>query len=159
MICNETIKLRRVLTALILVCLVATIPTTVAAAAPDQGAPGDWLTRFAGARTVGLGGAFVAVADEASGPLWNPAGIRWLAAFEDTGKSRGEEPAAGAARDQPTRHRKSETRSTPPATSSPSLTRDGDGFVVHATHEDWLRAVAICVSVGKPHQSNLGGHS
>ncbi len=39
------------------------------------GAPGDWLSRYAGARTVGLGGAFTAAADEPLGALWNPAGL------------------------------------------------------------------------------------
>lgn len=43
--------------------------------AEDQngGAPGDWLSNYAGARTMGLGGAFVAVADEPLGVIWNPA--------------------------------------------------------------------------------------
>ena len=40
-----------------------------------NGAPGDWLSRYASARSVGLGGAYVAVADEPMGILWNPAGI------------------------------------------------------------------------------------
>src|SRR5262249_21011674 len=31
-----------------------------------------------GARTVGLGGAFVATADDALGVLWNPAGLQWM---------------------------------------------------------------------------------
>jgi hypothetical protein len=44
----------------------------------DEGLPGDWLTRYGTARTVGLGGAFVASADDALGALWNPAGINHL---------------------------------------------------------------------------------
>ncbi len=40
------------------------------------GAPGSWLTGYAGARTLGLGGAFVATADDALGVLWNPAGLQ-----------------------------------------------------------------------------------
>jgi hypothetical protein len=43
--------------------------------AEDQigGAPGDWLSRYSSARSVGMGGAFVAVADEPLGSIWNPA--------------------------------------------------------------------------------------
>jgi len=49
-----------------------------AAFAADQngGYPGSWLTEYAGARTLGLGGAFVAVADNSLGSLWNPAGLQ-----------------------------------------------------------------------------------
>jgi len=68
----------RALPILAIWALVAALAAPAAAADPDQGAAGDWLTRYAGARTVGLGGAFVAVSDEASGALWNPAGLRWL---------------------------------------------------------------------------------
>ncbi len=39
------------------------------------GQPGEWLSRYASARTLGLGGAFVAVADDPLGVLWNPAGL------------------------------------------------------------------------------------
>jgi hypothetical protein len=48
-----------------------------AAQAQDQsaGAPGEWLTRYTGARTLGLGGAYVALADDPLGVLWNPAGL------------------------------------------------------------------------------------
>ena len=41
----------------------------------NGGAPGDWLTQYNSARTLGLGGAFVATADEALGAVWNPAGL------------------------------------------------------------------------------------
>jgi opacity protein-like surface antigen len=43
--------------------------------AEDQngGAPGDWLSNYAGARELGVGGAFVAIADEPLGAIWNPA--------------------------------------------------------------------------------------
>jgi len=44
----------------------------------NNGVPGDWLSRYASPRAVGLGGAMVAVADEPSAALWNPAGISWL---------------------------------------------------------------------------------
>jgi hypothetical protein len=56
-------------------CLV--LITVFATAAPaqeqDGGAPGDWLSRYSTARTLGIGGAFVAAADEPLGALWNPA--------------------------------------------------------------------------------------
>lgn len=42
---------------------------------PNGGVPGDWLSRYAGARSVGMGGAFVATADEPIGAMWNPAGL------------------------------------------------------------------------------------
>ena len=62
---------------------------------PNGGTPGGWLTSYAGARTLGLGGAFVAEADNALGTLWNPAGLQRMnqnelmfenvQLFEDTG--------------------------------------------------------------------------
>ncbi|HEY6865960.1 MAG TPA: hypothetical protein VI792_01815, partial [Candidatus Eisenbacteria bacterium] len=42
------------------------------------GTPGEWLTQYSSARTLGLGGAFVASADDALGTLWNPAGLQML---------------------------------------------------------------------------------
>jgi hypothetical protein len=42
------------------------------------GAPGSWLTTYVGARTLGLGGAFVGAADDASSVVWNPAGLSTL---------------------------------------------------------------------------------
>jgi len=39
------------------------------------GVPGEWLSSWSGARTVGMGGAYVAWAQEPMGALWNPAGI------------------------------------------------------------------------------------
>jgi hypothetical protein len=41
----------------------------------SAGVPGDWLSRYASARSIGLGGAFVATADDALGAVWNPAGL------------------------------------------------------------------------------------
>jgi hypothetical protein len=49
-----------------------------AASSQDGGAPGNWLSGYAGARTLGLGGAFVATADDALGMLWNPAGMAFM---------------------------------------------------------------------------------
>jgi len=48
------------------------------AATADGGVPGGWLMNYAGARTLGMGGAFVATADDALGALWNPAGLPWM---------------------------------------------------------------------------------
>jgi len=50
------------------------------ATAADQsaGVTGDWLARYTDARSLGLGGAFVALADEPLGTLWNPAGLSLL---------------------------------------------------------------------------------
>ena len=41
----------------------------------NAGGPGEWFNRYTTARTLGLGGAFVAVADDPLGVLWNPAGL------------------------------------------------------------------------------------
>jgi hypothetical protein len=59
----------------------ALIATTALAAAAQTGAagsPGEWLTQYSSARTLGLGGAFVASADDALGAIWNPAGLPLL---------------------------------------------------------------------------------
>jgi hypothetical protein len=64
-----------------LACAALGMPVARAQTA-DGGAPGDWLSLYAGARTVGLGGAFTAVADAPSGLLWNPAGAARLGQFE-----------------------------------------------------------------------------
>ncbi len=53
--------------------LVTAFATPVLAQEQDGGAPGDWLSRYSSARTLGIGGAFVAAADEPLGALWNPA--------------------------------------------------------------------------------------
>ena len=72
----------------------------IALAAPARadetaGAPGEWLTQFSTARVLGLGGAYVAVATDPLGVLWNPAGLSFMdqhelrfenaRLFEDTG--------------------------------------------------------------------------
>jgi len=66
------------------VALVIGVVAGGAARAQDQigGVPGEWLSRYLGARTAGMGGAFVAVADEALGVVWNPAGISQLSQNE-----------------------------------------------------------------------------
>lgn len=62
--------------------LVATwiLGTAAVAGAEDAsgGAPGDWLSQYAGARSVGLGGAYVAAADAPLGVVWNPAALSML---------------------------------------------------------------------------------
>ncbi|MBU8920220.1 MAG: PorV/PorQ family protein [Bacteroidales bacterium] len=44
----------------------------------NAGMTGDWLTHFRSARSMGLGGAFTAIADEPIGMVWNPAGLTQL---------------------------------------------------------------------------------
>jgi len=58
--------------------LVAAMSATLAARADDGGAPGDWVSRYTTARSVGLGGAFVAAADEPLGSVWNPASLSMM---------------------------------------------------------------------------------
>jgi len=52
------------------------------------GVPGEWLSRYSGARTTGLGGAYVASIGDPLGMLWNPAGVTQMfqneASFEAT---------------------------------------------------------------------------
>jgi hypothetical protein len=57
--------------------LLAVLALATPASAQDgtAGAPGEWLARFTTARTLGLGGAYVATADDPLGILWNPAGL------------------------------------------------------------------------------------
>ena len=68
-------NLRILAAATIAACI---LPVTAFAQTESGGAPGSWLSGYAGARTVGLGGAFVATADDALGVLWNPAGLQWM---------------------------------------------------------------------------------
>jgi hypothetical protein len=57
--------------------LLAALVLATPAGAQDgtAGAPGEWLARYTTARTLGLGGAYVATADDPLGILWNPAGL------------------------------------------------------------------------------------
>ena len=41
--------------------------------AATGGVPGEWYNSYTTARTLGLGGAFVALADDPMGVIWNPA--------------------------------------------------------------------------------------
>jgi len=54
--------------------LLALIALNVAPNKP-QGAYGAFKDNGWGSRSTGMGGAFCAIADDASGPLWNPAGL------------------------------------------------------------------------------------
>jgi hypothetical protein len=67
----------RTLAAVIALCFGVLAAGAFSAFAEDQngGAPGDWLSSYSGARTTGIGGAFVAAADEPLGVIWNPACI------------------------------------------------------------------------------------
>ncbi len=64
----------------------AAILIAAASPAPAEeetgGAPGAWLSRYTSARTLGLGGAFVGTADDASAVAWNPAGLSQLVPSE-----------------------------------------------------------------------------
>ncbi len=67
----------------VLLAVVFTVaPGAVFAQDASSGVPGEWLSRYTGARTVGLGGAFVSTADEPLGMLWNPAGLYQLSQNE-----------------------------------------------------------------------------
>jgi hypothetical protein len=61
-----------------LLVLLAAAAAPAAAAQASAGAPGAWLMHYAGARTLGMGGAFVAVANDPLGALWNPAGLQFM---------------------------------------------------------------------------------
>lgn len=63
---------------LVFCCVLFAVATPASGQDADAGAPGDWLSRYSGARTVGFGGAFVANMDEPTGVLWNPAGLSRL---------------------------------------------------------------------------------
>jgi hypothetical protein len=72
---------RTLLTGTHAVALLAVLSITaspVGAEPAAGGAPGSWLTDYAGARTLGMGGAFAATADDALGVLWNPAGLQFM---------------------------------------------------------------------------------
>src|SRR5437867_337528 len=68
-------SMRTLVAATLAACI---LPAAAFGQTASGGAPGSWLSEYAGARTVGLGGAFVATADDALGVLWNPAGLQWM---------------------------------------------------------------------------------
>jgi hypothetical protein len=69
---------RRIFLTLVLPLALLIQPATAPAEDQNGGAPGAWLSNYTGARTLGLGGAFVATADEPLGVVWNPAGLSRL---------------------------------------------------------------------------------
>jgi hypothetical protein len=54
------------------------LPGAAHAQSETVGAPGEWLARYTGARTVGMGSAYVAAADAPIGAVWNPATLGLL---------------------------------------------------------------------------------
>ncbi|NIO28562.1 MAG: PorV/PorQ family protein [Candidatus Latescibacteria bacterium] len=75
----STCSFRGVALAIILnIGLVVCSGGTVRAEDQDGGVPGDWLSTYLGARTAGIGGAFVAAAAEPISVVWNPAGLSLL---------------------------------------------------------------------------------
>jgi hypothetical protein len=67
-------RMRRTLgAATALVTMVTAVPAL--AQTQNGGTPGEWMMRYTSARTLGLGGAYVALADDPLGVLWNPAGL------------------------------------------------------------------------------------
>jgi hypothetical protein len=73
-------RMPRQITFRIALAAILVLATGPAAAAVDEngGAPGSWLSQYVTARTMGLGGAFVGAADDASSVIWNPAGLATL---------------------------------------------------------------------------------
>jgi hypothetical protein len=69
-------RYRKIWTAAVLALVLSAAPAV--AEEENGGAPGSWLSDYVTARTLGLGGAFVAVADEATAVAWNPAGLALL---------------------------------------------------------------------------------
>lgn len=73
---SNRIDIKRALHVTLVVLFAALLAAPAArAASTDEGALADWLSRYVGARSIGLGGAFVAVGDEASAAVWNPASL------------------------------------------------------------------------------------
>ena len=62
----------RSLAAVIALGLIAIAGAGAFAQDQNGGAPGDWLSNYSSARSIGIGGAFVAVADEPLAAIWNP---------------------------------------------------------------------------------------
>jgi tetratricopeptide (TPR) repeat protein len=75
MIRRVTLAARRVAP---MVSLLALALTARAALAADDGGTRSVFDVGAGNRALALGGAFTAIADDASGSLWNPAGLAWV---------------------------------------------------------------------------------
>lgn len=72
------IETRLARTAVMVAALALFVTVPARAADPAGGMPGEWLSQYAGARALGMGGAYVATADDALGILWNPSGLSRL---------------------------------------------------------------------------------
>ncbi len=72
------IRTHRQLAAALVVGALLIGPAAARAASENGGAPGGWLSSYVSARALGLGGAFVGAADDASSVVWNPAGLAML---------------------------------------------------------------------------------
>ena len=72
---NTTMKASIRAAAAAAVLTLAVLPQSARAQDANAGGPGEWLSRYTTARTLGLGGAYVATADDPLGVLWNPAGL------------------------------------------------------------------------------------
>ncbi len=73
LISTPRVRVRRRLRALALAALALSTPVASLAQEATSGLPGDWLARYTSTRSTGLGGAFIAAADEPMGAVWNPA--------------------------------------------------------------------------------------
>ncbi|MFH0948189.1 MAG: PorV/PorQ family protein [Elusimicrobiota bacterium] len=62
--------------------IIVTLQYNYCNAANDWGLPGEYLNWGAGARSLGMGKAFVGLADDSSAVYWNPAGISRLRSTE-----------------------------------------------------------------------------
>jgi len=71
-------RYRGVVLAAILIAGLAVIGGAARAEDQNGGVPGDWLSRYMGPRTAGIGGAFVATANGPTAAVWNPAGLSLL---------------------------------------------------------------------------------
>ena len=60
------------------VLVAAVFTTLLAAPAHATKYAGEFMKIAVGARAVGMGGAFASVADDATAPFWNPAGMVYL---------------------------------------------------------------------------------
>jgi opacity protein-like surface antigen len=72
---KRIINARRAVSLALGLCIIAAAGTGAGAQEERGGAPGDWLSNYSTARTIGLGGAFVSTADEPVGAVWNPAAL------------------------------------------------------------------------------------
>ena len=80
MSCSYSLTLLKAICSLLILCGCATAPL-----AQTSEIPGAFVDIGYGARPMGMGGAFVALADDANAVLWNPAGLTRLDGSQLTG--------------------------------------------------------------------------